>query len=500
MRRQLLCCFLLAFAGIAQAQSDARFAALERSATAAIDAGRAPSLAVAVIADGRVVYEHAFGYADVAARRAATVDTAYALASASKPITATAVLQLAERGRVDLDAPASRYLGPLKLQSPVRRGAAPSVRQLLSHTAGLPTYAQLYYGEDIAAAPTFARSVARYGVLVQPPGRVAEYSNLGYGLLGAIVERRSGRRFGDYLQRNVFAPLGMDHAFVGTPATPDADVAVGYDLQDRPLPSLYNDTPGAGNVHASARDLIRFARFHLDPASAASVMSASGVQRMQRNADPGALQHCYGNSDYGLGWYVRDDDGGQRVVWHEGGMPGASTIIKLLPARNVGVVVLANKAEINDLTQALADEALRALVPGYAPGPLDPTANYSPYAAQPTFLGDWQGEVHLGSRRVQCRLDFGKDGTVRIEYAGPQGKSVSALFKGIVYGDSFVGAAPLSLPLAGQRGADAPLLLVKLLRSGDVLQGALVAYAAPARLDYLLPFYARFTRRVSAPR
>ena len=500
MRRLLLSCFLLAFAGIASAESDARFAALERSATEAIDAGRAPSLAVAVVADGRIVYERAFGYADVEAGRAATVDTAYALASATKPITATAIVQLAERGRLDLDAPASRYLGPLKLQSPARRGASPSVRQLLSHTAGLPTYAQLYYGEDIAKASTLARSVARYGVLVQPPGRIAEYSNLGYGLLGAIIERRSGMAFGDYLRREVFAPLGMDHAFVGAPAAQDADVAVDYDAQNRPLPPLYNDTPGAGNVHASARDLIRFARFHLDPGSAASVMSAAGVQRMQRNADPGAMQHYYGNSYYGLGWYVRDDDGGERMVWHEGGMPGASTIIKLLPARNLGVVVLANKTEINDLTQTIADEALRALVPGYAPAALDPTANYSPYAAQPAFLGDWQGEIHVGGRSLRCRLEFGADGAVRIEYAGPQGKPVSAAFKGIVYGDSFVGAAPLQLPLAGQRGAEASLLLVKLLRSGDVLQGALVAYAAPARLDYLLPFYVRFTRRVSAPR
>lgn len=498
--RNLLCCLVLVVAGTASAEPDARFSALERHAAAAVEAGRAPSLAMAVIVDGRIVYERAFGYADRDARRAATVDTAYALASATKPITATAVLQLAERGRLDLDAPVRRYLGPLKLRSLAQPGAAPTVRQLLDHTAGLPTYAQLYYGDGIAAAPAFARSVARYGVLVQPPGRVAEYSNLGYGLLSVIVERRSGLRFGDYLQREVFAPLGMDHAFVDAPATADADVAVGYDAQNQPLPPLRNDTPGAGNVHASARDLIRFASLHLGAESAAPVLSAAGVRRMQRNADPGALQHYYGNSHYGLGWYVRDDDGGERVVWHEGGMPGASAIIKLLPSRRAGVVVLANRTEVNDLTQQLADEALRALMPGYAPGPLDATANYSPYVAQPAFFGDWDGEIQLDRRRLRGRLQFGADGTVRIEYAGPRGEPVSAVLRGLVYGDSFVGAASLPLPLAGQRGSDAPLLLAKLLRSGDVLQGALVAYAAPARLDYLLPFYARFTRPATAPR
>ncbi len=225
----------------------------------------------------------------------------------------------------------------------------------------MATYAQIHYGDDIARAPAFARSVERYGVLVQPPGRVAEYSNLGYGLLGHIVEQRSGRRFGDYLERNVFEPLGMKDAFVDAPASADADVATPYDAQSQALPKLHNDTPGAGNVYASAEDLIRFAQFHLDPGGAkASVLSPESVRRMQQKTDPQALHHYYAGAYYGLGWYVRPDDGGQRLAWHEGGMPGASTIIKLLPERRIGVVVLANKTEVNAITQAAADDALRA--------------------------------------------------------------------------------------------------------------------------------------------
>jgi CubicO group peptidase (beta-lactamase class C family) len=481
------------------AQTDARFAALEKRVAAEIGSGQLPSLAVAVISDGRIVYEKAFGNADLAAGRPATVHTAYALASASKPITATAVLQLAERGRIDLDAPARDYLGRLHLQPLAQADAMPRVRQLLDHTAGLPTYAQIYYGDAIAKAPDFARSVARFGLLVQAPGRVAEYSNLGYGLLGVIIERRSGLSFGDYLQRNVFTPLGMIDAFVDAPRVRDSDLAVAYDAQNQAIPRLYNDTPGAGNVHASVHDIARFARFHLDPTTADKpVLAEAGVQRMQRNADTAAFHHYYGNSYYGLGWYVRENDGGERVVWHEGGMPGASSIVKLLPARRIGVVVLANKTEVNTITQAVADEALRALLPGYAPGALDPVANYAPYAAQADFLGEWQGEIQLDGRRLRCTLRFGADGKVAISYIAPDESTVAATLGGIVNGDSFVGAVPLALPVAEQRGAASPLLLVKLLRSGDVLQGALVAYAAPARLDYLLPFYVRLTR-VSPP-
>lgn len=479
----------------AAAEDEARFAALEQHAREAVAGGRVPSLAVAVVEDGRIVYERAFGRADLASGRPATVHTAYALASATKPITATAVLQLAERGRIDLDAPAQRYLGRLRLHD-AAGGSRPRVFQLLGHSAGLGTYAQIHYGDAAAAPPPFARSVARFGVLVQPPGRVAEYSNLGYGLLGAIVERRSGRSYGDYLEREVFAPLGMTDAFVGAPAAHDGDIAVAYDAGGQALPPLYNDTPGAGNVYASVHDLIRFARFHLDPAAAPlPVLHAGSVARMQRKADASALQHYYGNSYYGLGWYVREDDGGERVVWHEGGMPGASSIVKLLPEHRSGVVVLANKTEVNALTQAIADDALRALRPGYVPGALDAVANYVPYAAQPQFLGEWRGEIHVDGRRLRCTLRFGADGRVQIDYAGEDRRPVTGTLGGIVYGDSFVGAVPLALPIAEQRDAASPLVLLKLVRSGEVLQGALVAYASPARLEHLLPFYVKLRRR-----
>lgn len=489
---------LVALIGTAAAQQTPDFSALERRVASEIDSGNLPSLAVAVAQDGRIVYARAFGHADLAGRRPATVHTAYALASATKPITATAVLQLAERGRIDLDAPAQKYLRPWRLQGPARSWPMPSVRQLLDHTSGLPTYAHIYYDDEIAHASRFAASVDRYGVLVQPPGRIAEYSNLGYGLLGFIVEKRGGLRFGDYLERNVFAPLRMDDAFVDEPDSAEADVATPYDAQNRALPRLRNDTPGAGNVHASAQDLIRFALFHLDPAAAQTpVLSPSGVRRMQQNADARALHHYYAGAYYGLGWYVRPDDGGQRVLWHEGGMPGASTIIKLVPDRGVGVVVLANKTEVNAVTQAVADEALRALLPGYSPGPLDATANYAPYAAQTTFRGDWRGSVAVAGRSLPCELRFAADGKVTLAVApapdaqpGERGE-----FAGIVYGESFIGAVPLKLPIPEQAGSASPLLLVKLVRTGDVLQGSLVAYSSPQRLEYLLPFAVRLVRQ-----
>lgn len=110
--------FAAALPSLAAAQTTADFSALERRAAREVDSGNVPSLAVVVVQDGRIVYERAFGHADLASCRAATVHTAYALASASKPITATALLQLARRGEVDLDAPVQRYIAPLALRAP----------------------------------------------------------------------------------------------------------------------------------------------------------------------------------------------------------------------------------------------------------------------------------------------------------------------------------------------------------------------------------------------
>lgn len=338
---------------------------------------------------------------------------------------------------------------------------------------------------------------ARFGVLMQPPGRVAEYSNLGYGVVSHIIEQRSGLGFGEYLERNVFAPLAMTDAFVDTPGARDIDLALPYDAQDSVLPALRNDTPGAGNIHASAHDLARFALLHLDPpATRDAVLKPADVRRMQRRTGTKALQHYYASTYYGLGWYVRPDDGGQRVVWHEGGMPGASSIIKLLPERRAGVVVLANKTGINGVTQAVADDALRALVPGYAPAPLDATASYTPYAAQALFHGEWKGTLAIDGKSLACSLTFGADGKVSLAFAvSPRADArEQGEFGGIVYGDSFIGAVPLKLPILEQASSENPLLLVKLVRTGEVLQGSLVAYSSPARLDYLLPFALRLEK------
>jgi CubicO group peptidase (beta-lactamase class C family) len=474
------------------------FSEVESHAAEALKKGTVPSLTIAIAKDGKIVYEHAFGYADKEAHVLATTHTAYSLASATKPITATALMALHERKGISLSAPVETYVPALRFHDAAGNAVPVNLLQLLSHTSGLGTYARIYYGDAIAHADSLDDEFRRYGVLVDSPGRVSEYSNLGYGLIGEVIERQAKQPFAEFVDRAVFRPLGMKDSFIDTPSRRAISVAVGYDVSSTRLPTFRNNTPGAGNAYASVHDLIRFGMFHLDQGSVAHPpLNREDVARMQANADPRAFQHYYGAAYYGLGWYVRPDDGGHRVVWHEGGMPGASTIIKMLPEQGIVAVVLSNRTDANDLTQALADQLIAAILPNYKPAPLDPVASYVPYAGQPEFLGQWVGTISVDGVKLSCTLMMDSDGNGKIRYvdpAKPQAASEASL-RAMVNGDSFVSGFPGRLPTSGIAANDAPLLLLKLVRTQNRLSGAIVAYSSEERLDYLLPFAIELERQ-----
>lgn len=188
-----LLALLLAF-GVAPAsvaQSSDQFGRARAAMQRMIDTVGSPSVAVAVAKDGRIVWEDAIGWANREKRIPATVNTSYALASLSKPITATGLMVLVERGRVNLDAPVNSYLGTAKLAVAADANGA-TIRRVLSHTAGLPLHSHFFYSDRGYSPPSMDETIRRYGNLVFPPGRVFEYSNLGYGIISHVIERVSG--------------------------------------------------------------------------------------------------------------------------------------------------------------------------------------------------------------------------------------------------------------------------------------------------------------------
>src|SRR5439155_21219821 len=121
----------------------------------------------------------------------------FSLASISKPITATGLMVLVQRGKVSLDRPANDYLGVGKLTGLAGDAGGATVRRVLSHTAGLPLHVQFFYSNEGVRPPTMDETIARYGILVSAPGETFRYSNLGFGIIDYIISRVSGQSYPD---------------------------------------------------------------------------------------------------------------------------------------------------------------------------------------------------------------------------------------------------------------------------------------------------------------
>ncbi|HEX8171300.1 MAG TPA: serine hydrolase domain-containing protein [Thermoanaerobaculia bacterium] len=298
-----------------------------------VSRGIVPSLAVALSRDGKLLWSEAFGFADLEERRAATPDTIYKLASLSKPITATALMTLVDRGLVALDAPANDYLRGAKLRAHAGSASEITVRRLLNHTAGIPTHENLFYDN----VPTLPRdeTIRRHGFAAWPPGSRFHYSNLGTAILGFITEDVAGVPWETYLERAVFRPLGMSRSGL-YPRRDDASINYDYDVAARFVRTGEHTTdhPGGSSLRSTVHDLLRFLHMHLR--GGAPLLSFDAARLMQTQT-----------SDSGLGWgyglgFETDVVRGRRSFFHGGGGPGTGTWMRAFPEQRIAFAVLTN--------------------------------------------------------------------------------------------------------------------------------------------------------------
>lgn len=396
-----------------------------------------PSISVAAAKDGEVVWEEAFGWADREARVEATSHTMYSLASISKPVTATALMVLVERGEVDLDAPVDRFLGRVRLRSHGGDAEEATVRRVAAHTAGLPLHYQFFYEDRDYGPPPRAETIRRYGFVAHPPGTEFLYSNLGYGILDHVIAEASEREYADFLRTEVFLPLDMTRTSVGLPSALAPYAAVRYGPSDRPIPFYGFDHDGASAVWSSGHDLVRFGLFHLGYGAEGSgdVLTDASRRAMQLRETP------EGGSGYGIGWFVADEYG-QRKVWHTGSMPGVSTMLALYPELDVVVVVLLNGLA-RDLRVSISQEIVAALDEGYArareeareaasraesgSSPGQDTAaegggqdgdRAHGFDPPPELVGNWSGTLTTWEGDLPMELVVDDDGDVHVDVAG----------------------------------------------------------------------------------
>jgi CubicO group peptidase (beta-lactamase class C family) len=317
-----------------------------------------PGLSVAVVENGEYEWASGFGLADAEDNSPASEHTLFRLASISKSLTATAAMQLWERGQLDLDRPVQKYCPafPVK-QAPI------TTRQVMGHLAGIRYYKiqsqddpefgnTKHFDNPIQAGLDFFKN----DPLVSDPGTQFHYSTQGYTLVGCVIEGASGVRYVDFMRQNVFVPAGMGHTQVD-----DRFAIIPYRTrfyEKTPSGAVQNadfldssyKIPGGGWL-SSAEDMARFE---------AAILNDKLIKRATRDLMWTPLKPSDGSKDgYGLGWGNAEENG-VAFVAHTGGQQGTSTAFLLAPAQRDGVVVLTNMAGVD--ARDLAVEILKVLV------------------------------------------------------------------------------------------------------------------------------------------
>jgi len=359
-RAQALCllALLLACASAVSSQQNSlateKRAEIEKAVSSFMSANSVPGIGVAVVLEGEPAWSAGFGIADLENFAPATSSTLFRLGSISKPITAVAVLQLWERGKLDLDAPAQKYCPAFPQKEwPI------TARELLGHLGGIRHYNSDGKGdipEDSArhfASMEESLQIFAADPLVSKPGTKFNYSTYGYTLLGCVLEGATSQKYVDFVRENVFKPARMEHTqaddfFAVIPHRTrwyHKDKA-GAVRNAGVLDSSYK-IPGGGLI-SSADDMARFE---------AAILADKLVQRSTRDLMWTILKPTEGKpSHYALGWFVAEKFG-LRIAGHTGGQQGTDTAFLMAPERRAGVVVLANMDNVN--TNLLADEILK---------------------------------------------------------------------------------------------------------------------------------------------
>ena len=293
---------------------------------------------VVIVKDGDILLSKGYGYADAAAKRPLDpAMTLFRVGSLSQLFTATAVMQMVEQGKLDLDADVNRYLD---FSIPPRDGKPVTLRELMTHTAGFEDVAKDLHVPDASSLIGNEAWLKRWvPARIYPAGEVTAYSNYGAALAGYIVQRVSGQPFETYIEQHIFQPLGMAHATFQQPRPPSlqADMAESYTSANAtPAPAGWISAAPAGALAISGNDMARFMAAHLQDGRVgdAQLLRADTVRQM----------HSYSRSSVaglramGLGFHHLDRHG-EDIIGQSGDTRFFHSAVALFGQQHAGLFV-----------------------------------------------------------------------------------------------------------------------------------------------------------------
>lgn len=341
--------------------------------------GMPPGISIAVVKDGTMVYNKGIGYADGPLKKEAGTDSTYHWWSTTKIVTAMAVMQLQERGKLAIDDPVERYLPWFQVVAADGGHSSVTIRQLLNHSSGLSDlnpmdlFRRVHgYNQPPLNQTEFVKQILpAYNQLAYVPGAQSTYSNLGYMVLGAVIESASGQTYETFVTENILQPLEMNHTgFVYSPEMLATAASGSHPLLNALTPLIplmlpdwrsfvresdgshiwfnitYTDyTPPTGLIGPAA-EAAQILNVFLNQGEykGLQILLPESIAEMIQNPIPGkgngpAMLHP--GLRHGLGWWVMDC-GGQPCLEHTGEGPGFGAAFRIYPEKHLGIVVLTN--------------------------------------------------------------------------------------------------------------------------------------------------------------
>ncbi len=371
---------------------------LERFITHEMTDKDLPGLSIALIDDQQIVWAKGFGFADPVKKVPATAETVYRVGSVSKLFTDIAVMQLVEQGKINLDAPITRYLPNFRPRNPF--GKAVTLRQLMSHRSGLvrePPVGNYFETTEPSLARTIA-SLNQTKLIYAPESRI-KYSNAAIAAVGYVLEKTQKEPFARYLKRAVLDPLGLEmSSFEPTPAITD-DLAKAYmwtvDGRVFEAPTFELGISPAGSMYTTVNDMGRFmsAMFAGGQGPKGQMLKSETLEQMWTPQFAPAGQ----KTGYGIGFGIREFEG-RRTIGHGGAIYGFATQLKAMPDDKLGVVAVTTKDAANAVTSRIADFALAAMLAARQSKPIPHPEITSP--VDPAFASRVAGRYVNGPKSV----------------------------------------------------------------------------------------------------
>lgn len=341
----------IAFVGQAAAQDSERGRApleteLDGVIAEFIDTHPIPGIAVGVVKDGQVVYAKGFGVADAQTREPVTSQSLFHTASVSKTFVATAIMQLVQQKKLDLDTPVAEYLPYFQLDD--KRAEQITIRQMLTHTSGMPDVRDYQWDEpeyDVGALERYVRSL-KARKLIAPPGQGFHYSNMAYEVLGDVIAKVSGESFEAYVQERILAPLEMQHSTFLREET---------DAHLRTTPHVGRRKPKTSSVYPYHRAHAPSSTLHSNVEDMCNWIIANvnrGQFKDRRILQADSYDQIWRPQatvregvEIGLGWMLAERPYGL-LVFHGGRDIGFQSHVTLLPETAGGLVILTNTSDV----------------------------------------------------------------------------------------------------------------------------------------------------------